>query len=348
MDNSKIVAIFLLTKDGIILSTNKGVLNEFGFHEEDIKGQYFSVLFTKDDRQKKLPEVELKEVKERGSSEDTNYLVHKDGSWLWSKGESILTEDEEGKPFIVKIVYNLHKQKELEEALLKSNNDLNTFVYTASHDLKAPINNIQGLLEILESQIENNEDSQATIAMMKESAKGFQNVLSDLSEQGKVQHYQHSEGNESTAIEDIFEGVVENLSPLIESFSAKVRHDFSEVNNLDISRKNLRSLLHNLLSNSIKYHAQGRNPEVFVSTKEVKPNYALLIVRDNGRGINQEDIDKMFGMYQRLPSEELIEGSGVGLSLVKQIVDNNGGKIEVKSEPGVGTTVYLYLKNHKG
>jgi signal transduction histidine kinase len=99
--------------------------------------------------------------------------------------------------------------------------------------------------------------------------------------------------------------------------------------------------MHNLLSNALKYKAPDRKPEIYLCTQRVN-NYILFMIKDNGLGIIEEDKEKVLAIYQRLHPN--IEGTGMGMNIVKKIIDNNGGKIEIESKVGKGSTFKIYIK----
>jgi two-component system CheB/CheR fusion protein len=113
--------------------------------------------------------------------------------------------------------------------------------------------------------------------------------------------------------------------------------------NIYFSKKNLRSILYNLISNALKYNI-AEQPQIIISTKK-ENGYVLLSVKDNGIGIPESDFDKVFSMYGRL--DKNTEGQGIGLYLVRKIVDASGGKVTVASEPGNGSTFTIYFKEEK-
>ena len=111
--------------EGNILKINKAFNKHFGYNPEDLTGKNFSVLFTEKDKEIKKPEREIQEVLTQGSSNDENYLVHKDGNKIWVSGESVLAEHD-GKTYLLKIVHNIHAQKQLERFLLQSHEFIDT------------------------------------------------------------------------------------------------------------------------------------------------------------------------------------------------------------------------------
>jgi PAS domain S-box-containing protein len=373
LENSREAGIFILAENGIILESNPGAFQHFGYSPQDIKGRNFSLLFTPADKNKLNPETELKTVLETGSAKDNNYVVHKDGRHIWCHGESILAKDERGERFIVKIVYDLNEQKELEYSLSDSNRklnnttnnlnlvnldlstknkkldstikDLDTFVYTASHDLKAPISNIEALIAALQQELnqegKKSEEIAQIINMIYRSIDKFKLTISDLAAVGKVQ----AEGADAKSLiyfNDILEDVRLNLKEIINNSGAIFFVDFTNAPTVHFSSKNLRSIMQNLVSNAIKYRSHLRIPEIQIRTKKID-GFILLEVIDNGLGIKKEDKDKVFSMYKRLHSH--VEGSGVGMTITKRIIENNGGMIDLESELGKGTNFKVYFKS---
>jgi two-component system phosphate regulon sensor histidine kinase PhoR len=117
----------------------------------------------------------------------------------------------------------------------------------------------------------------------------------------------------------------------------------SEINvpEITFSRRKLRSILYNLVSNAIKYKSADRKSEILIKTEQEK-DYILISVKDNGVGVESSKQDSIFSKYFRV--ENKIEGSGIGLYLVKEIVNNSGGKVVLKSQPGKGSEFKVYLK----
>jgi PAS domain S-box-containing protein len=342
LKNSRVAGIFIMDEKGTILRANPGALKYFGYTEEDVIGKNFSLLFTKEDKSTSNPEKELKMAVETGSGLDDNFIVHKDGRHLWCHGESILAKDEKGKIFIVKIVFDIDKQRRLEEALSRTIDDLNNFVFSTSHDLKAPINNIQALVEIFCNHSEIKGKYEEEIELIKKSIAKFQSMLNDLSILGKNQENARSDVAE-IKLSEMVDEIKLSMYDQIYKTNTTIRCDFSEVPVINYSRKNFRSILLNLISNAIKFHSPLRDPEIIIISQKLNKQWTLLIVKDNGIGIKEEDKNKVFAMYGRLNKE--IPGTGVGMALVARIVDSHGGKIQIESEPGKGSSFYIYIKN---
>lgn len=238
------------------------------------------------------------------------------------------------------------KNQELElknEMFTRMNKDLETFVYTASHDLKAPISNIEGLVEALSPKIAGSPDAEELVFMMKTSISKFRSVLQELSDIGKAKV---EAGGEVLTVKfkDVLEEIKLTTKDLIDSTGAVIADDFTAAPEVKLSQKNLRSILYNLVSNAIKYRSPDRLPLIRV-VSDRKNDHILLQVSDNGVGIKKEDIESIFSMYTRLTSN--VEGTGLGLSIVKSILDNSRGRIEVESQPRVGSVFTVYLPLNK-
>lgn len=227
------------------------------------------------------------------------------------------------------------------EELFRNNQDLDTFVYTASHDLKAPINNIEGLIEQLHSEFPDTSE-EFIFEMIRQSIDQFKTVIKDLAETGK--RHANAE-NTRILFEDVLSEILFSIKDLIYKSETSIEQDFTQAPEIHFSRKDIRSILYNLISNAIKYCSPERKPVVKVRTEKQK-GYILLSVSDNGIGIKDTDKEKIFAMYKRLNTEAAAakEGTGVGMAIVARIINNSGGKIEIESSPGIGSTFKVFFK----
>ncbi|MGV3639181.1 MAG: PAS domain-containing protein [Adhaeribacter sp.] len=230
------------------------------------------------------------------------------------------------------------------QQLVHTNIDLDNFIYTASHDLKAPISNIERLLselllEIPPECLEGSEVKKLT-AMMQGAVDHFKKTISILTEISKLQKSDHPDSSQVN-LQQLMEEVTFDLQHLIKETQARVDLELENAGAVSFSEKNLRSIVYNLVSNALKYRHPQRPARVQVSWTQ-QAGWLVLRVRDNGLGLSQQNQEKLFTMFRRF--HDHVEGSGVGLYMVKRIVDNAGGKIEVDSREGEGTTFTVYLK----
>lgn len=228
-------------------------------------------------------------------------------------------------------------------ALLRTNVDLDNFIYTASHDLKAPISNIESLLSALlrtlPAEILSTERTGRITTMMQESIERFKRTIANLTEVIKLQK-ENSREAVSVNLSEVIREVSLDLAPQIKSVKAKLKVEVVNCPSVHFSEKNLRSVVYNLLSNSIKYHSPQRVPEINIYCKRI-PNYQVLTIKDNGLGMENGRLSQLFTMFKRF--HDHVEGTGIGLYMVKKMVENAGGKIEVESRVGEGSTFRIYF-----
>lgn len=223
--------------------------------------------------------------------------------------------------------------------LLKINNDLDNFVYTASHDLKAPVLNIEGLVYALTKILHenNNEKVNLMIEMIRKSILKFKDTIQALTEVAKANKNLEDE-LEIIDIKELLEDIKFSIKDLIENSKATIVTNF-EKDEIFFSKSNLRSIVINLITNAIKYKSD-KDPEIKICFRE-DYNNSYLSVSDNGLGISTEYFKKIFLMFKRVHSHA--EGTGIGLYLVKRIVENEGGSVFLESEIGKGSTFSITL-----
>ena len=215
-------------------------------------------------------------------------------------------------------------------------------IYTASHDLKAPMSNIEGLLQALFRSLPEVLDTgrpQQITSMMQSSIDRFKKTIANLTEITKLQK-ENSQPPTLVNVAEVIREVVQDLEPIIQSTKARLETDTEAVSTIRFSQKNLRSIVYNLLPNALKYHSPERAPLVQLYCGQTD-EYVMLSVRDNGLGMNLSDDSKIFGMFKRL--HDHVEGSGIGLYMVKKIIENAGGNIEVESKVGEGSVFRVYF-----
>jgi signal transduction histidine kinase len=224
------------------------------------------------------------------------------------------------------------------EQLTRTNTDLDNFIYTASHDLKAPIANIEGLLLLLRKQLPA-EARQAglvprVLTMMQGAIERFQLTIAQLTDLAKLQHA-YTQPAEEVSLPSVVEAVRLDLAPLLEEAQAELVIKLDGCATVSFAPQHLRSLIYNLLSNALKYRHPDRPPLVELRCQH-NGTASVLQVQDNGLGLSTDQQRKLFTMFSRL--HDHVAGSGVGLYMVKRMIENAGGTITVQSEAGVGST----------
>ncbi|MBC7387745.1 MAG: PAS domain-containing protein [Opitutaceae bacterium] len=237
----------------------------------------------------------------------------------------------------------IEELEETNQQLVTINNDLDNFIYTASHDLKAPISNIEGLVTALQenlNQFEKDETAIMLLSFIETSVERFKKTIEDLTDISRIQKASDPEMH-VVIVHEIIDEVLLDLSNMVKSSNAIINIDVDHCEAIYTSRKNLRSIIYNLLSNSLKYSHPERRPEIHVECGQDE-TFQMLSVKDNGLGIDLNKKNKLFAMFGRLHNH--VEGTGVGLYMVKKMIENAGGKIEVESEVGKGSIFKVYFR----
>ena len=224
----------------------------------------------------------------------------------------------------------------------KLNLNYENIFYTVSHDLRGPLASIEGLIHLLKDVPENrSEDSKSIINVLSLSVRNLRQAIEDITDiSSSIGNKNFEEEVVRVRLEKVVEDVKLTLKDKIFETDSKITTEFN-VSEIKFSRKNIRSIIYNLLSNAIKYKAPDRIPEIVIKTEQLN-NYTLLSVKDNGRGIGEDKQEMVFSRYTRLTDD--VEGTGLGLFIVKKMVEESGGKIEVESSLGEGSTFKVYIK----
>jgi signal transduction histidine kinase len=225
-------------------------------------------------------------------------------------------------------------------ALISTNQKLDSFIYASSHDLKSPINNLEGLLHLLESRTDTITDWQAQlIDKMKLSSSALKETISDIERLLEVDR-DAGEDVEDINFSDLLHQILMENEMSFNLGNAEIVTNF-EVPTLRYSRIALKSVIYNLVSNAAKYRSPNRKLVISISTFD-KDNRTHFQIKDNGLGINLKlHGTNLFKMFKRFHPD--VQGSGLGLYAVKQIVEKNNGSISVVSEPDAGCAFTVVL-----
>jgi two-component system phosphate regulon sensor histidine kinase PhoR len=236
----------------------------------------------------------------------------------------------------VEITFRIKDLKEQEKLI----SDHETLLDTISHDIKNPLNNLVLAIDQFKSMgLENQQNFKELLAIVERALNKMKNLIDELSDSRKEEH-KYKSHVELLNFEHILEDVRLTLSEDIKSSGAIIRSDV-QISEMTFSRRKLRSIIYNLLHNSIKYKSPLRRPEIFIQT--IRDNdYIIISIADNGIGIDKSKHDAVFSKYYRL--DHGVEGSGIGLYLVKELVTNAGGKVLMESELDKGTQIKVFLK----
>lgn len=223
--------------------------------------------------------------------------------------------------------------------LKQMNKEYKSTIYHFSHDLNGPLNNIVSLINLLFDA----KDPDEIVALSKPVMKSINKFKTSMNEllRFKAQETVPEKGG-MVNIKNVINEVIESINGQFQQ-SGTVLTQALQITHIKFPKMKLRSILFNLISNAIKYRSPERISNIHISTYQ-KDNFIVLSVMDNGTGIPSQKMDKLFTKFGTLHDESYPgESLGIGLFLVKNIVDENGGKIEVESELGKGSLFKIYL-----
>lgn len=237
----------------------------------------------------------------------------------------------------------LETEKEhLIRELTQNNKDLKQFSYITSHNLRAPLSNLIGLLNLIEDIPVENTELEEIIAGFTKSTHLLNETINDLVKVIIIKD-NPSMQKEEVSLQEVFENVFSQLSFQIELHKPIIKLKFDRVPLLNTNKAYIESILLNLLTNSIKYKSENRKLKISIMAEQID-HKAILIFKDNGIGIDLErNRDKVFGLYQRFHNYP--DSKGLGLYLVKSQVETMGGTISIESEVNKGTTFTITFKN---
>jgi len=360
IEQVKDYAIFATDTKGIISAWNTGAQRMKGYTEAEIIGQFYGVLHPDEYQRAGMPQRELEQALQNGSYEAEDWRKRKDGSLFWATVTLTPIFSADGRHLgFTKITGNITKQKELQDKLaerqqaalehknnelLKINRDLENFIYTASHDLRSPVANIEALMRVLTAKLKESdclhESTDEVLQRIAASANRLTRTIVDLTEISRLQQdLQENPSQEIVTVKETYEEIMADMGLATAAGSCFIETDF-QVHQLKFSRKNFKSVLYNLLSNAIKYQSPERQCVIRLHTRLEEP-YVVLSVKDNGLGISERHQRQLYTMFKRF--HDHVEGTGIGLFMVKRIVENAGGKITVQSREGTGTEFKVYL-----
>ena len=342
-------AILIVDSTGKIIKLNSQVENMFGYHPNELIGQKIEVLLPE---KFKHPHVNLRtkyqsDPHKRPMNLCTGLMAKKKDGQIANVDIMLSPIKKNGDQFVIAVVRDVTKYFHIESELRESEkklqdkiNELSTFFYKTSHNLKGPIASALGLIDL----VENNKDNinpKEYYGLITESLQKLDNVISDLSELSKIEEGLLEISN--VRVDDIVKEVILNLKFMegYDNISVKISNQFKKAFATDPDL--IISILQNLVENAIKYRKRGiSDPELKIGISELKGKNKIKIeVSDNGIGIPKNSAQDVFNIFFR--ATEISKGSGLGLFIVKQAVDKLSGKVFMESEYKIGTTVTVIL-----
>ncbi len=257
--------------------------------------------------------------------------------YLWLK---MSLSEKQRKHLAVMVAEKTMELKQNVQELKRSNKKLEEFAFIASHDLKEPLRTVASYVQLLEYRYKAQLDENALeyISFAVKGVKRMQTLIDDLLRFSVLDRGAHNP--HTVDLNKTLDNVLDELSDFVDIHNAEIRHAY--LPKIIADPQYMRQLFQNLINNAIKFN-KSAVPIVEVNYEERAKDW-LFMVRDNGIGIEQVYIDKVFVMFQQLHSIDKFSGTGIGLTICKRIVEKHDGEIWIESLPQKGTTVFFTIK----
>ena len=357
------MAIASLTT-GKILSVNKALCDMLGYAEKEMLQLTFLDVTCFNDQVNDLEAVKkLREGRIQKHFTEKRYQK-KNGELIW--GARALTKifsEKDQTNYALAMIEDITQRKMVEDEIKKlneeleqrviertaqleaSNKELETFTYSVSHDLKAPLRGIDGysklLLDLYKPSL--NKEAQTFIKTIRSSTLQMNQLIDDLLEYSRLERSQLS--IERIKINDLMKSVLSIYNADLEAGNFKIVMNLADTE-LSADPKGLTIALRNLLENAIKFSKSNAEPSIQIEVEEKDLSW-MISVKDNGIGFNMHYHQKIFEIFQRLQRVEDFPGTGIGLAMVNKAMQRMHGKVWADSAPGMGSTFYLEIPKNQ-
>lgn len=366
VEGVKDYAIYMLDPLGRILSWNPGAEKIKGYRADEIIGQHFMRFYPPEDIVQGKPNKDLEIATEQGRYEEEGWRLRKDGTRFWAQVSiSALHDDAGNLRGFAKITRDLTERKATEEVLRqntdqlkRTNRELQDFAAVASHDLQEPLRKIQTFGDRLQTKCAAtlSPEGRDYLERMQKAAGRMRTLISDLLEFSRLTAKPPS--FVPVDLGQIAREVVDDLQDRLEASGGQIV--LGDLPTLEAEPTQMRQLLQNLIGNALKFHRPDTPPLVkiegrLLNSSEGKEDFGFtsghqsyqITVEDNGIGFDERNLERIFGVFQRLHGRGDFEGTGIGLAICRKIVEQHGGTITARSQPGQGATFIVLLPDQQ-
>lgn len=370
-------AIMVQDEDNTILFWSKGAESLYGYSEEEAVGKIgFKLMRTK--FPESLKKIQNKLLKDRYWSGELAQTTKNGNNLIIESNWSIVKDEIKHGLKILEVNRDITKRKQLEKELIsinlkleekviertkklnklnkileRSNRELQEFAYIASHDLQEPLRKVQsfGNLLLEEDDANLSKDGKSYLHRILDASTRMRTLIEDLLLYSRVTT--KAQPFNTMNLNDVAQDALSILESRINEVNGKITID--TLPELQADRVQMTQLFQNLLSNSLKFHRKDTPPVIHVYstfrgnkktdtiTKNNQDQIINLYFEDNGIGIDKQYFNRIFNIFERLNAKKEFEGTGIGLAIVKKIVERHKGFIKVKSNPAGGTTFVISL-----
>jgi PAS domain S-box-containing protein len=357
--------VFVRDMYDVITYWNRGAAELYGWSSREAIGQVSHQL-TRTIFPEPLDQINAKLLR-TGRWEGELIHTKRDGTQVVAATRWSLRRDEQGRPSAILETNNdITERKEAEEALRRSRNELEikvkertaalstineelqsvnkeleAFAYSVSHDLRAPVRHIAGFTELLQKHADAvlDDKSRHHVAMILDSANRMGTLVDDLLAFSRIGRAETQ--NTTIQLEQLVKGVVSEIAP-----DTQDREIAWSIGTLPVCYGDpsmLRLAFGNLISNAVKFTRLRHTAQIEIGSINHQSNEVVVFIKDNGVGFDMKYKDKLFGVFQRLHSQEAFEGTGIGLASVERVVHRHGGRVWAESSVDHGATFFVAL-----
>ncbi|MGZ7108249.1 MAG: ATP-binding protein [Methanobacterium sp.] len=334
-------AIIAIDNDYNVTYWNKGAERLYDFKSDEILGKPLSYShryewITPDGEKEAYNLLET-----QGYWRGENVHIKKNGEKIYVDVLTTIIKDNKGNPKgMLATIRDITERKEAINELERSNKELQSFAYITSHDLQEPLRSIASYAQLLQRRYEGKLDSDADdfIDFMVAGATRMKDQIQGLLDYSRVGT--HGEEFNKFNAGDALNIALSNLKSSIDEYDADVNPD--PLPDIVADESQITRVFQNLISNALKFRREGIQPKIHVSAQNKDDEY-IFSVQDNGIGIEEQYNDRIFEVFKRLHAIGEYEGAGIGLAIVKRIIERHGGRLWVESEFGVGSTFYFSI-----
>ncbi|MFT3735294.1 MAG: CHASE3 domain-containing protein [Rhodocyclaceae bacterium] len=337
--------------DGYFKRVNPAVQEILGWTPEEFLTRPFLDFVHPDDHEATMKEVEKQIVAGKTVLRFENRYLHKNGSWRILSWASVphenlmyamardMTGARETEAQINRLNFDLQARAiQLETA----NKELESFSYSVSHDLRAPLRHIHGYVQMLtrESEAQLSDNAKRYLKTIQDAGREMAQLIDDLlsfSRMGRAEMH-----TKRIDLADIVRAVRQDLDMTTRGRNIEWHIDSLPAVEGDINM--LKQVCVNLLDNAVKYSRQRDPAKIEICHSGEQDGMLVFFVRDNGAGFDMRYADKLFGVFQRLHRADEFEGTGIGLANVQRIIARHGGRVWAEGKPDLGATIYFTLK----
>ena len=338
IQNVKDYAIFMLDTDGMVSSWNAGAEKIKGYRASEIIGRHFSTFYPPEDIKAGKPDMELRVAVAEGRFEDEGWRLRKDGTPFWANVVISPMWSENGKELLgfAKVTRDLTERRRAEEAIRRSNQELEQYAGFVSHDLQEPLRKMASFSELLARQYSGTLDPEGEryIRSIVDGARRMRALITDVLEFARLSHAS-SPAPAALALNKVISAVRGDLELAFKEARGKI--SVGRLPKVNGEAAPLGRLFQNLLSNAAKFRDARRPLRVDVSARRRGAEWVVR-VRDNGIGFDAAKAEAIFEPFKRLHRKDQYPGSGLGLAVCRKIASAWGGRVWAESRPGRGSS----------